>query len=547
MKKFLALFLALIMTLGVFSGCNQTDVPEGSGGETTAPVQNSDEPKYLRISDAPLDDSSNSRFDPLNVSNNFVNPLIWDTLLDFDIEKQEYVMCLAEKMERNEDATTLTFTLKDAKWHDGEPVVAKDVVMSVSLMILKKGASKGMNLKGYEAFTSGEAETLEGIVEKDEKTVVFEFDEPNYLFHEELSGNNFVIYPYHILGGKSIDEVEKDGYWIKPIGTGPYMIKEVNYPNYITLTRFDDYHQAKAGIKDILVNIYADATAEVAAMMAGELHYLDDMTQADADSIIGANKSAKMLATESSYTRVLYLNLSNAKGARDDLKNPKIRQALSMIIDRQEVVDYIGAQATVATTFNTSDYNQDIPKWQRNLEEGKKILQEEGFDFDTPLRLFTHITDQQTTDVLDIIVASLKEAGVECKITVDKPNANSITYETLDFDMWYCGAGGIGASPYGDFKSSSMQSVWFTEEELERMDERYAKLFEQYSSTPDEEARAAIVDQLQVHFAEDCYAIPVWHRGCIWTMDESFTGFDIIPTDRRSSAKVDTSKWALAD
>ncbi len=539
MKKFLALFLALIMTLGVFAGCNQTDVPEGSGGDTTA--QDSGEPKYLRMSDAPLDET-NSRFAPLDVSNNFVNPLIWDTLLDFDVENQEYVMCLAEKMERSEDGTSLTFVLKDAKWHDGKPVTAKDVVMSISLIILKKGASKGQNLKGYEAFTSGEADTLAGIVEKDEKTVVFEFDGPNYLFHEDLAGNNCVIYPYHILGGKTLDEVEKDDYWTKPIGTGPYMINEVNYPNYITLTRFDDYHLPKAGIKDILVNIYADTTAETAAMMAGELHFLDDMSQADADSIIGANKSAKLLSEQASYVRFLQFNLSDKGNAREDLKNAKIRQALSMIIDRQAVVDYIGVQASVATTFSVFDYNQDIPKWQRNLEEGKKILQEEGFDFDTPLRLFTGYTDQQSTDIVDIMVASLKEAGVECKVTVDKANASDVLYEKRDFDLWYGGGGG-----YAMFGSTGVYVAFYTEALNKLNAERYGKPLENHSATPDAEGRTAIYDQLQVQMVEDCYLLPIWHRGCIWTMDESFTGFDIVSTDFRGNAKIDTSKWALAD
>lgn len=546
MKKFLALFLALIMTLGVFAGCNQTDVPEGSGGgDTTA--QDSGEPKYLRMSDAPLDET-NSRFDPLDLSNNFVNPLIWDTLLDYDFQNKEYVMCLAEKMERNEDATTLTFTLKDAKWHDGKPVTAKDVVMTLNLMILKKGASKGQNLKGYEAFTKGEAKALEGIVEKDEKTVVFEFDSPNYLFETELANNNYVILPYHILGGKSLEDVEKDDYWVKPIGTGPYMINEVNYPNYITLTRFDDYHTGKAGIKDVLVNIYADAAAENAAMMAGELHFLDDMTEADAKSIMSGNDHAKMLVKESSYTRLIQFNLSDAEGARKDLKNKKIRQALSMIIDRQAVADYVGVQASVATTFNVSDYNQDIPKWKRNLEEGKKILQEEGFDFSTPLRLFSNYTDQQSTDILDIIVASLKEAGIECKVTVDKTNASAVFYESRDFDLAYIGANaGGGTGGYTMMGGTTVHKAWYTEAEQQVLKERYGKLVTQYTATPDEEGRTAIVDQLQVQMVEDCYMLTIWQRGSIWTMDERFTGFDSIPSDFRANAKIDTTKWALAD
>lgn len=545
MKKFLALFLSVILALGVFAGCNQTGAPQQTGGDTVA--QESNEPNYLRITGAPLD-SANSRFDPDNKTNTWFKALLWDRLLEYDTVKQEYVMCLAETMVRSEDATTLTLTLKDAKWHDGEPVTAKDVVMTVNLKILKGGSTKGQNLKGYEAFTTGEADTLAGVVEKDEKTVVFEFDGSNYLFHEELATNTFGLLPYHILGGKTLEEIEKDAYWDKPIGGGPYMINEVNYPNYITLTRFDDYHGGKAGIKDILVNIYADAAAKANAMMAGELDIYDGMTDVDADSIVNANTNAKKIIKDSATTRCLQFNLSDVEGAREDLKNPKIRQALSMIIDRQAVVDYVGAQASLATTNNITDYNTDIPQWQRNLEEGKKILQEEGFDFGTPLRMFSSSTDQQVADIRDIIVASLKEAGIECKVTVDTVNAVEIIYEKRDWDMLYLGGGGGGGTAgYHHFASTGVQKAWFTEELQKVGTERYGKLLEQYSTTPDEEGRAAIVDQLQVHMVEDCYQIPIWFRNYVWTLDERFTGFEPVANEYVGNARIDTTKWALAE
>ena len=529
------------MALSVFAGCNQTAAPQQTGGDTVG--QESGEPNYLRITGAPLDETK-SRFHPNSMTSTWFNKLLFDTLVEYDFNKQEYVLALAKTMERSEDATTLTVTLKDAKWHDGKPVTAKDVVLSVSLFVLRKGSVA--NLKGIEAFTTGAADTLAGIVEKDEKTVVFEFDGPNYLFHEEVLPAVY-LRPYHILGEKTLEEIDEDGYWIKPIGTGPYMINEVNYPNYLTLTRFDDYYGGKAGVKDVLVNIYQDAAAMANAMMAGELHIYDGMTEPDADSIVGSNAHAKKIVIASATTRSLQFNLSDVEGARKDLKNPKIRQALSMIIDRQAVVDYVGAQASLATTNNVDDYNTDIPKWQRNLEEGIKILKEEGFDFDTPLRMFSSSADPQVADIRDIIVASLKEAGIECKVTVDTSNARAIIYEKRDWDMLYLGAGGGRISGYNQFASTGVYKAWFTEELQKVGAERYGKLLTQYSQTPTEEGRDAIVDQLQVQLVEDCYQIPIWHRGYIWTVDERFTGFEMFPNEWKSVARVDTTTWALAE
>ena len=540
MKKYLALFLAFVMTMGVFAGCNKTETPAGTGGE-----QPEAEP-VLYISEAPLDESS-SRFAALDLSNNFVSPLIWDTLFDYDVEKEEYVCTLAEKYEYNADNTVLTITLKDAKWHDGKPVVAKDVVTTTKLLALENGY--GEELKGFEAFVNGETDEFAGVYAKDEKTVVYEFISPNYKFHKDMANNNWCILPDHILGGKSHADVLIDDYWVKPIGTGPYMIKDVNYPNYISLTRYDDYHTGKAGIKDVVVKIYADEDAQTAAMMAGELHFMDDMSEANAKTIMNANSHAKMLTKEASFTKMLQFNLSDHKDAREDLKNVKIRQALSMIIDRQAVVDYVGAQASLATTYHTFNHNADIPEWQRNLEEGKKILQDEGFDFSKPIRIYSSVQDQLSIDILDIIVASLKEAGVEATVNADKANATPILYETLDFDMYYGSINGVsGADTYYMFDSTSTYyTKWYTDALNKSNAERYGTLIKKAAATPDEEEQAAINDQLQVMATEDCFCIPIWHRGSIWTMDDRFTGFDSISADWRGSALVDTTTWKLVD
>lgn len=540
MKKYLALFLALAMTLGVFAGCTKTETPAGTGGD-----QQKAEP-VLYMSGAPLDEA-NSRFRALDISNNYVSPLIWDTLLDYDVEKAEYVPTLAEKYEWNEDNTVLTITLKDAKWHDGKPVVAKDVVTTTKLLALENGY--GEELKGFEAFVNGETEDFAGVIEKDEKTVVFELVSPSYKFHEDLANANWSILPDHIFGGMSHADALIADYWVKPIGTGPYMIKDVNYPNYITLTRYDDYHTGKAGIKDVVVNIYADTDAEVAAMMAGKLHFLANKNETDIKTILGANSHAKMLTNEASFTKMLQFNLSDHKDARDDLKNVKIRQALSMIIDRQAVVDYVGAQASLATTYHTFNHNPDIPEWKRNLEEGKKLLQDEGFDFSKPLRIYSSVQDQLSIDILDIIVASLKEAGVEATVNADKPNASTILYETLDFDLYYGSINGVdGAGTYYLFDSTSTYyTKWYTDALNKSNAERYGTLVKKAAATPDEEEQDAINDQLQIMATEDCFCIPIWHRGSIWAMDERFTGFDSISDDWKACALIDTTTWKLVD
>ena len=449
--------------------------------------------------------------------------LMWSTLVKYNIEDDSYYSDLAESWEISEDGKMYTFHLRqDAKWHDGEPVTAADVVYTVNFVVKNAGysANKLVAIKGYQDVADGVAETLAGVTAPDDYTVVLELDSPNFDLLYVFSALHMAIVPEHLLGTKDwADAAADEEFWANPVGSGPYKVNETAYPNYVTLVRNDDYYGGTAKIKNIQLTSYADQTAINAALMAGDLAWYKVQSTEEADTITSSNKEMEAIAMNSEYCRGLFMNLSDSDTARDDLKDPRVRQALNMIIDKQMIVDYMGIIASVATTYNYQKFNTDIPVWERDVDTAVKMLEEAGYDFDDPLRLYTNYADQQSHDIMEMIVSSLKEAGVAAEYYVDSSNAYSIIYETLDFDMLYGACLGIDCGAFAQVNPGALYDVWYNDEILAELSERYGKLIVEYSATNDAAKREQLLDQLQFNSMEDMHRIPIWFMRTVWIVN----------------------------
>jgi len=181
------------------------------------------------------------------------------------------------------------------------------------------------------------------------------------------------------------------------------------------------------------------------------------------------------------------------------------------------------------------------------VEGGKKLLEEAGFDFSVPLRLYTDYKDQQSIDILDIIVANLVEAGVTLEYVFGGDNAVAKIYEIKDWDMYYGGGMGIAITNYNTWSSGQLYDAWYNPADADYRYARYQQLFNDYRATADADARQMIYDQIQMNAMEDMYIMGVWHRSSIWLVDEDLTGFTPWPTDYNTSVWRDVTQWSLAE
>ncbi len=171
------------------------------------------------------------------VVNTEIKGYIYETLLAQHPVSREYMPSLASHWKVSPDKKTFTFRIDpNARWSDGKPVVARDVVASWKLMV-DPGILEPAASLVYEKFEEPVA-ISKYIVQVTAKTVNFR----NLLYF----GTALIIYPDHEIGALTGKEFLEKYNFNMPAGTGPYYLneKDIKAGNGWRLTRRPDYWAA---------------------------------------------------------------------------------------------------------------------------------------------------------------------------------------------------------------------------------------------------------------------------------------------------------------
>nr|WP_298685601.1 extracellular solute-binding protein [uncultured Dongia sp.] len=145
---------------------------------------------------------------------------------------------IAESMEVAKDNSWIIFNLrKEARWHDGKPITAEDVVFSFDIL-------RTVGAPNYR-FYYANVEKAEAL---DTHRVKFTFSTKNNRELPVIMGQLPVL-PKHFWEGKKFDEPSLD----EPLGSGPYKLKSFDAGRSVTMERVPDYWG-----KDLPVNIGTD-------------------------------------------------------------------------------------------------------------------------------------------------------------------------------------------------------------------------------------------------------------------------------------------------
>lgn len=152
----------------------------------------------------------NPLLDHYNSADRDIDRLLFSSLIQHDdrgIPKGD----LAETWAISRDGKVFTFSLRsNAKWHDGEPISAEDLLFTVDLM-------RNDQLP-FPADIRGFWKQVE-VVALDEKTIKFTLPEAFAPFMDYLS---FGVLPKHLLENVPSDTLKDAPYNLKPVGSGPY-------------------------------------------------------------------------------------------------------------------------------------------------------------------------------------------------------------------------------------------------------------------------------------------------------------------------------------
>ncbi|KAF0180817.1 MAG: peptide/nickel transport system substrate-binding protein [Nitrospirae bacterium] len=322
---------------------------------------------------------------------------------------------LAESWDISRDGLTVTFHLrKGVKWHDGKEFTADDVVFTYETVTNPKTPTPyGSNY--------GPVRSVRAI---DSHTVRVTYSEP---YAPALESWGMGIIPKHLLEGKDIGASELNR---KPVGTGPYRLKEWVAGQKIVLEAFDEYFEGRPNIDRIVIRVIPDTATMFLELKFGGIDVMN-VTPPQFRLQINTEFFERYFSTyrypSFSYTYLGY-----------NLKHPlfgdlKVRQAIAYAINKDEIIAGVllglGApctgpfpQESWAFNPNVRDYAYDPAKalailgelgWKKNAQ-GK--LEKDGKPFS-----FTVITNQGNDARLktaQILKEQFKRVGIDMNIKV---------------------------------------------------------------------------------------------------------------------------------
>ncbi|WP_120004502.1 peptide ABC transporter substrate-binding protein [Nesterenkonia muleiensis] len=255
-------------------------------------------------------------------------------LTEMDYEANEPVAGVAESWE-SEDNITWTFELgEDWTFHNGEELTAQTFVDTFNWTVDPDNAQANAEyydfIAGYSDVVEGEADELEGVSAVDDYTLEIVLEEPFGQLPALLSLVGFSPLPE-----AAYDDM--DAFESAPVGNGRYeMDGEWEHDVQIVVNRFEEWSGEQPGAADrIEFRIYNDVSTAYQDVQAGNLDLLynappENIPMMEDD--FGDNQGSFETGT---------LTFLGIPTYQDDYADVEIRQALSMAVDRQEIIDNI--------------------------------------------------------------------------------------------------------------------------------------------------------------------------------------------------------------
>ncbi len=327
---------------------------------------------------------------------------MFDTLL-FTDKEGEICGQLAESWEWQDD-TTLNVTLREGvTFQNGEPCTSEDVKFTFDRIL--SGYGDGTIAVLYE--------TLDSVEIVDDLTVSFKLKEPDAAFEQRLGS----IWGASIVPKDYVEEVGDEAFQTAPIGTGPYMMTEYSPEKYV-LERYDGFWGEAPAVKRIEFIAYPEASARMTALITGELDIINDVP-GDAVETIQNTEGLNVVGTP---IKNIHIYTFNTKDENSIMSNQQFRQAITMAIDRQQLVDTLWTDyAKVPNGHQFESYGdlyiEDYEGIQYDPEKARQLVEESGYDGEEVISI--EMADGYYTNgnqAGEAIVSMLADVGIKAEV-----------------------------------------------------------------------------------------------------------------------------------
>jgi len=472
-------------------------------------------------------------------------------------ERGEVIPDLAERWGISDDCLAYTFHLRPGVlWHDGSPFSADDVLFTVEAM-------QDFHYQGppYLAKLWRSVE----VVKVDSHTVKFTLKEP---FAPFLYYTTIGILPAHLLAEVPVESLPNDPFNLHPIGTGLFRVEEIT-AEHALLQANPDFYGPKPYLNKIEFRFYPDRESVLGAYEQGEVQGIGRVLPEDLAKV-EAKAGLKLFSARLTGYTLIFLNLKDP--AVPFFQDKLVRQALLCAIDRQRLVDRVlkgqGLVAHSPILPETWAYNNDVVRYEYNLERAKDLLFEAGWRNSTQSRAnrgeaeeednesvrekagtklaFTLLTDD---DPLHIALA--KEIAYQWEALGVKAMPRTISsglvgeflyprkFEALLIDLDVHG----DPDPYPLWHSTQAKGegqnyAGFINYEVD-------KLLEEARCTTDSGRRAELYHRFQEIFADEVPSLLLYYPIYTYAVDEEVKGVQLGPMGDPSDRFRNVTEWYI--
>ena len=451
---------------------------------------------------------------------------LFEPLCTYDFTTDALVGAAAARYEVSEDARTFTFWLRDATFHNGDPVTAASFKRAWERLVNPMSARSALHgdapqawrlalVEGYDALREGSASGLSGVTCPDERTLVVRLAEPYADFCYLVTHPALAPVP-------APAEDDAAAFAASPVGNGPFAMDgpwEAGAPA-IRLKAFAAYRTGAPAIERLRFTVEDDVVTAYQAFLTGASDVSPCPVEEVSAAISRHGRSEDDLTLEQGARCAVpaelgcaYLACNTAAAPLDDAS---VRRALSLAIDRADLCTtvYRGVAEPASDILSPCVRAAAEEPWaatEFDLERAQELLDDSfprGEDGMRPLAVsIVYHADGGHQKVMERVADQLEALGVPCELEPLDADTLAARLAAGDYTLARLDAPAVTASAdtvlYPLFHSTSARNVMgFADDEVDR-------LLAEARTTVDEAARAERYRAADARIAEAMPVIPL--------------------------------------
>jgi len=454
-KKVLALTLAMLLCASMLAGCGKSEEEQQTEQQTTEQESadntngigmTSEDCKgkvlawNVGVDSASFDPANSISADSKSVINNTLEGLMRNT-------GEGAAPAMAQQMPEekvNEDGTvTLTYTLREATWSDGQPVTAGDFAFAWKRCADPENQMSNAYLMSvlanYDDIAAGLADIEElGVKAVDDTTLEVTLKQPTAYFNELLCLPAFMPLREDVAG--------TDSSWSKDpqraVANGPFVFAGYTEGKELILKKNDNYWNKDTVAMDYIVARMLDEQMAPVGMAFGDISMTAvEQPQAQTDTAgntVEVPQLAETIEASSVDSNRIVSLVVNANTGNSYLKDAKVRAALSQTLDRTAAAQAAGGDAVAKPALSLSTQAGDIlsaqPDTQAALEAVEAV---EAKDEDKSIEI-VYLDNEQTQAALETVKSAWESLGFSVTLTAQDPQTFTLSRNSLQYSDVLC-------------------------------------------------------------------------------------------------------------